>query len=224
LLFCRNCTFWQFVHKYQNMTRRIAGIDWGIYTAKAREFDTDLPTDVASELAVALRQNEHRWSTIEPKAFEVFVADVFRANFKHCDVMHVGKRGDGGVDVMLIETDHKTWLMQVKSRTNKRPEKVETIRNMLGVMLLQQNPYGIVVSTADYFTHRCHLEANIASEKAGYELKLIDRGKLNRMLDSILPIKPWADALTEVGSEELEHSLLTLEARLMSKVSSHNDA
>lgn len=223
LLFCKNCAFWQLMHKYLNMTRRISGIDWGIYTSKAREFETDLPDGVASELAVALRRDSNRWSAIEPKAFERFVADVFRANYKHSEVMHVGKRGDRGIDVLLVDTNKKTWLVQVKARTNERPERVETIRNLLGVMLLHQNPYGIVVSTADYFTHQCTVEAKIAAQ-VGYELQLVDRGRLNCMLDSVLPTKPWFEALDEVRSDDLERSLEAMEARLMSMLAAHNDA
>jgi hypothetical protein len=57
-------------------------------------------------------------------------------------------------------------------------------------MVLEEVVRGIVVSTADHFTLRAHQAAK-KIEKQGLHLKLVDRGILDRMLEPLLPDRPW---------------------------------
>jgi len=75
-------------------------------------------------------------------------------------------------------------------------EGVSTLRNLLGTLLIEGISQGIVVSTADHFTYQAYKAANKAESK-GYLIKLIDRGKLDRMLSPFLPKNPWKSALEQ---------------------------
>jgi hypothetical protein len=119
------------------------------------------------------------------------VADIFRANHASSEVIHVGKPDDGGVDVILIDSANEQWLAQVKRRERQdSSEGVSTIRNLIGTMVLEGAKRGIVVSTADHFTLRARQAAK-KLKKQGFYIELIDKGILNRMLDPILPDRPW---------------------------------
>jgi len=160
-----------------------------------REFETRIPEGCYSDLVVALRQNPDLWHTLNPTDFEKLVQAIFKANYCDCEVFHVGKPNDGGVDVIFVDSGKKQWLIQAKRRVSPQSsEGVETIRNMLGTMYLEDSSFGVVVSTADHFTYQAYKQINRADE-LGKTLKLIDRGKLIRMSGALLPSNPWKEYL-----------------------------
>lgn len=128
---------------------------------------------------------------MKPLSLERLIADIFRANYQNSEVIHLGQPNDGGVDVLFIDSSNKRWLIQVKRRGSPNiAEGVSTLRNLLGVLVLKSAKYGIVVSTADHFSYW----AFKAREKArilGYTLELIDRGKLKRLIEPLLPNRQW---------------------------------
>ena len=136
-----------------------------------------------------------------PRNLEKLVADIFRANYENAQALHVGRPDDGGVDVIFIDTENRQWLIQVKRRESPgHAEPVETIRNLLGAMVLSKSSLGIVVSTADHFTYRAY-EAVGRARECGMRINLIDRKKLDRMLDPILPDRPWLSVLLKEAPE-----------------------
>jgi hypothetical protein len=165
--------------------------EWESQLSKLGEYPDDLPHACKSELAQHLRLHGDLWSSLNPKRMEVLVADVFRANHYASEVFHVGRPDDGGVDVIFINSGGTKWLMQVKSHRNSAAsEGVGVIRNLLGAMTLDGTPTGVLVTNADHFTYRAYEAVGRAREK-GYTVNLIDRGKLNRMLDPLLPYGEW---------------------------------
>ena len=140
-----------------------------------------------------IRRDTSHLHFVDPKRLEKFVADVFRANYTDAEVIHIGKPNDGGVDVLLIDAEKKQWLIQVKRRGVKRQsEEVRTIRDMLGAMIVEGVYRGIIVSTAPRFSRWAKQAATKAEDgRQRMTLRLVDRGVLNRMLDPILPDRPW---------------------------------
>lgn len=196
---CPNCAYWQwFFHSY---TMGIpASVSWDAWISKARYFN-DCPEFCRSELAQAIRRNRKLWHEIEPYKLEKLVAAVFKSNYADCEVMHVGKSDDGGVDVVFIDSDKLQTLIQVKRHTHSHAsEGVGTVRSLLGAMLLKGALRGIVVSTADHFTYRAY-EAIGRAKEIGMAVDLIDRGKLNRMLDPLIPDKPWLPVVRQNAPE-----------------------
>lgn len=192
LEFCPYCRYWRW-HDLDVFSSTFDGVTHS-YTgalSKVQEFAGRLPDGFASEFVQWLRRNDSKWPTVEPRSLERLVRDVMRTVYHPCEAIHVGRPDDGGVDVMLIESNGKKWVIQVKRREKSRVgESVTTVRNLLGTMVLNDKTHGMIFSTADHFTERA-CQAVEAAEERGFFIKLVDKGKLNRMLDAVLPDKPW---------------------------------
>ncbi len=158
----------------------------------AAQFSSDLPDGCATELARGLRQHAARWHSVSHKGLERFVADIFRANYWPCEVLHVGGVADGGIDVMLINTGSAPILIQVKRRaSSKFHEPVRTIRELIGTVVREDSKVGVVVSTATGFTRPSWREVE-AFRKRGFVVELVDRSMLDLMLGPLLPRRPWS--------------------------------
>lgn len=186
---CQNCGFWQ---SYWEGKQDFPGeCEWEGQMSKLSEFPENIPDECIDELAQYLKAHPSYWHIIKPGKLEKLVADIFRANYSNSEVIHVGQPYDGGVDVLFIDSGNQKWLIQVKRRESAiASEGVSTLRNLLGVLLLNNAKYGMVVSTADHFTYW----ANQIKEKAaalGYIIELIDLGKLKRLINPLIPNRQW---------------------------------
>jgi hypothetical protein len=169
--------------------------------SKLREFEGDLPDSIGGELAQYLRRRTDAWCRFTPAGLEQVVSDILRANYQQAEVIHVGRPDDGGVDVIFVDAGGPTWLVQVKRRSKPgSAEGVSTLRNLLGAMILERSLRGLVVSTADRFSMRARATAG-AARQLGYEIRLADRGVLDRMLEPLLPVTPWLDVMKELDEE-----------------------
>ncbi len=192
LRYCLTCAHWQF-NGVECGRKCMDPVPRLIASSIVARFATKLPEGCSEELAQQLRRNPLGWHDISPKRMETFVADIFRANYRHCHVRHVGKPGDMGVDVIFIDGDGTKWLVQVKRRTNSRRIKSEgfsALQSILGTLVLEGEHHGIVVSTADYFSHQAKREQQRASIR-GYTIKLMDKSVLGQMIGALLPRTPW---------------------------------
>ncbi|WP_159078674.1 restriction endonuclease, partial [Klebsiella aerogenes] len=62
---------------------------------------------------------------------ETLVTDIFKANYRHCEVKHVGGPGDLGIDVLFIDDNDTKRLIQVKRREHpKRAEGFSTLQSI----------------------------------------------------------------------------------------------
>ena len=191
---CYFCGYWQ-AYYYEDVSgegpmgtqkERIEA-----HVSKLYEYPESIPIECKRELAQYLKVNPAYWNLIEPRKLEILISDIFKANYKNCDVVHVGAPNDGGFDVVFIDSGEKRWLIQVKRRENhEKSEGVSTLRNLLGAMVLENSKYGIVVSTSDQFSYWANL-AQRNAKKLGYVVELIDRGKLARMIEPMLPDPEW---------------------------------
>lgn len=200
LWYCRGCRFWQARFYSDPLRDCIPPPDFHAYISKLREFKGDLPEGCSEELALYIRRHPNFLHSCDPKGFEKFVADVFRANYTNAEVLHVGKPHDGGVDVLLIDTEKEDWLIQVKRRKSQnRSEGVNTIRNVLGAMIENRTHNSIIISTAKQFSRYAIQTASAAKVKPYcMTIKLVDKGVFNKMLDPILPDRPWLDPISEI--------------------------
>lgn len=194
---CPRCAYWH-ADWYQDVGQGIYGCpasEWEANISKLCEFSAVMPEGCFIELSQHLRANPNLWCALSPRKLEELVADIFRRNYVPSEVMHVGKPGDGGVDVIFVDSGQKRWLVQVKRRERlNSSEGVETIRNLLGVMVLEGNQFGAVVSTADHFTYSAYKAKDRACEK-GYIISLLDRGRLDRMVEPLLPRRQWRNLI-----------------------------
>ncbi|MGQ4620029.1 restriction endonuclease [Nocardia sp. R7R-8] len=213
--FCPRCRYW----RINNLQK-----DWGYYRAdtwancklttassKLREFNDVAPEGTLEELSQWFRQHPRLYQTVSPTYLEKLVARVFRELDTYVEVRHVGRPDDGGVDVLLVEDDTRTWCVQVKRREKaSSSEPVSTVRNLLGALVLNKSTLGVVVSTADHFTTRARQAIEGAAE-VGYTIRLHDRDAFDALLARALPEKPWSEVARTIGVSQSEFFNRTLE-------------
>jgi hypothetical protein len=195
---CENCAHWQ-CYRDSDEGRTWYGqrLPYHAGLSKLRDFDVCLPDGCVDEIVQHLRRAPALFHRLAPKEVECLVAAVFKANYAASEVIHVGKPGDGGVDVVFVDSGKTQWLIQVKARQRDGlTEGVGLVRSLLGTMVLQDAVNGILVSTADHFTYRA-LEAVGRAREAGFTIRLVDKGILSRMMSGTLPDRPWLTFFAE---------------------------
>jgi len=194
LWYCSNCAFWQFYWHEFIYDKFPSEEFWNMAISKLKSF-SNIPDCCNSEIAQYIRRNPSVWNNISPYKLENLVKDIFKANYSDCEVIHVGGPHDGGVDVIFIDSEDEEWLIQVKRRSSTNyTEGVSSLRNLLGTLIIHDRTKGILVSTADHFSYRAYKMVNRARE-FGYIVELIDKGKLNRMIQPFITNRPWLDYL-----------------------------
>ena len=145
-----------------------------------REFKID-----ELELPIATLQNELKKKPkilyeIHDKKFEELVAKVL-GEFYNVEVQIIGKRNDGGIDLIYIESD-TPFAIQVKRRkTENKVETVEVVREFLGAVLLKGYSHGKLVTTASKFSSGAKLtKEEIIKTGLMHEFELMD---FQRFLD-----------------------------------------
>lgn len=198
---CENCAYWEF-NGAEAGNKCMDAQHAFLLSAIAARFQKGFPPECSGELAQYLRQHPSYWHEIKPRQLEKLVADVFKANYRHAEAIHVGKPYDQGVDVIFIESDGTRWLIQVKRREKPFPaEGFATLQSILGALALDGARHGILVSTADAFSFHAR-KGQQRAEKQGFIVQMIDKGKLNRMITPLLPETPWREIF---GCPDLAH-------------------
>lgn len=180
---CGSCGWWE-VAAAEHWTAQLApsghgGTDVVRLQSKLNEV-VSLNDEPLAILRKALADRGDTLRHMNPYAFERFVGVVLR-DFLYCDVHHVGRSGDGGIDLLLVEGD-KTHAVQVKRRgAARKAESVSVVRDFLGAMVLRDYSSGYVVSTADHFSEQAETSARIAADK-GYRIELIAADKFLSVL------------------------------------------
>jgi hypothetical protein len=184
---CPNCAYWQWQDIFENR-----GLHGSAATSVLTRFDPRVPDGCEAELSQYLRRNASLWHQLDPTGMERLVASLFRANYVDAEVMHVGRPADGGTDVVFVEANARRWLISVKRRERSdATEGVGTVRSLLGTLAAEGQLCGIVASNADHFSAQARRDVRRVNARGTYTLKLLDRGKLNRMLGGLLPDRPW---------------------------------
>ncbi|WP_081673790.1 restriction endonuclease [Pseudomonas cremoricolorata] len=130
---------------------------------------------------------------IHDRNMERLVQSVFREYFT-CDVEHVGRSHDGGIDLILVNSDRPT-VVQVKRRKSlDHVEGVSGVREFLGAAVLKKSRNCIYVSTSRKFSDPA-IEAAQQAIKVGsvqsYELYDFDRFCDILKLTTSIDHAPW---------------------------------
>lgn len=91
---------------------------------------------------------------------EKLVQSVF-SDFFDCEVTHVGRSGDGGIDLILVNSDSPVVVQVRRRKKLKITEGVRYIREFLGAALVNKNKNLIYVSTCSKFSDKAE-EAALA--------------------------------------------------------------
>ena len=152
VLSCPKCGWWHCFsgsNSYCGDGEWIVGSEWRF--GVLRKFDTDSIETPLNSLRMVLNDRPTLLHEIHPKKLEQLVGSVFRDHLD-CEVRHVGRTSDGGIDLILIDAS-EPQVVQVKRRANpKSREGVEALREFIGAMVLDERRKGIFVTTADRYT------------------------------------------------------------------------
>jgi hypothetical protein len=208
LVLCHRCGHWEF-EGFEGGSKCMDGSTGVIASSVVAKFPDQLPSGCDSELAQHLRRFPDAWHSLTPAAMERFVAAIFRANHSHCEVIHVGRPGDRGIDVIFVDSDCTRWLIQVKRRSvPKKAEGFSTLQSILGTLALEGERNGIIATTADYFSYQARQEQKRARQE-GFVVEFLDKGILDRLVGALLPIDPWRELLARPELAHLDEEVST---------------
>jgi len=199
---CQSCGWWEYCYTNQSnaMNEGLHLSDIKVHTAVLKKFELGDKSVPIQTLNDYISKNPEKIYDIHHKKMEELTKAVFEEHY-NCEVELVGKSHDGGMDLILVNSDDPI-VVQVKRRTQaKKVEPVSSIRELLGATQLFEAKSCIFVSTADHFS----APAIAAAEKA-QQLELVNRFDLidyHRFVDmlklqQVKLLSPW-ETLTSVN-------------------------
>ena len=200
VLSCPKCGWWHYFRWYSGYC---GDGEWGVREewrfGVLRKFDTDSIQTPLNALRIALNDRPTMLHEIHPKKMEQLVGSVFR-DYLDCEVVHVGKTSDGGIDLILIDGSEQQ-VIQVKRRSNpKSNEGVGVLREFIGAMVLDERRKGVFVTTAGGYTRGANKAARRAQTLGVVvQLDLIDVHRFVKMLRATHAKTelPWQIALKD---------------------------
>lgn len=150
---CIKCGWWELERKFE-----WGGVEGDVayaaihHEACVKRFSIEKSEAPTKALIDHLKSKPDIIYGIHKKKMEEVVQYVF-SSFYNCKVEHCGKSHDGGIDLIMIDSDEPT-LIQVKCRERKESvEPISQIRDFLGAMWIKQSRKGIFVTTADHYSN-----------------------------------------------------------------------
>lgn len=205
---CTDCGWWEILDKFSEEKDFITEVDslhWdNLKYAIVRRYDISKHETPVKTLIAELRRNKQLLYEMEPRRLEHVTQYVF-SSFYNCEVKHVGKSHDGGIDLIVIQSDEPI-LVQVKRRESPRAtESVSTVREFIGAMYLKNARHGVIVSTAQRFSREAQNSARkIVADRKFLLFDLIDYGRFCAMLDVVKKDddKPWQEFIENYKTEK----------------------
>lgn len=190
---CNKCGWWKTRRHVETVGSDMDGESFTDQNAVLQKFDlSDIQTPV-DELRKYLITNSKDIISVHETSMEKLVQSVF-SDYYTCDVEHVGRSNDGGIDLYFVNASKPT-VVQVKRRKSLSvTESVSGIREFIGAALLKNSKNLIYVSTCSHFSRESIMAANKAVKNGivdSYQLydyqRFIDA--LNFVADNVE--KPW---------------------------------
>lgn len=149
---CQLCGWWELERVFS-----AGGVEHEVaysaihHQACLKRFNINSASAPTGALVDHLRKKPEAVFGINKRKMEEVVQYIF-SSFYNCEVHHCGKSHDGGVDLIMIDSDFPT-LIQVKCRESMGVvEPISQIRDFLGAMWISKSNSGIFVSTADHYS------------------------------------------------------------------------
>jgi len=164
---------------------------------------------VAPELAGGfdvIRAYQSQLVGMRPLDFEKYCRAVL-ADFLNCEVSHVGKSHDGGIDLVIVHTDDGLVPVQVKNRITDKSEGVQSIREFRGAMVLKGFSKGVFVTRASKFSSEAeHASKPDVDHLTPQTIVLVDCHRLVEIMQfndrRKIPMALLADASAKPGIEK----------------------
>jgi restriction system protein len=182
---CPTCGWWSSTSSESTGSDSVdSWIEWRTVTyAILRAFEVsarDIPVDL---LARTLIKRQGLLYAMHDKKFEELVAAILRDFYPGCEVSICGRRGDLGIDLVVIRSDSPI-AVQVRRRLDPRnTETVYPIREFLGASLLQGYRELIYVTTSSFSRASVSAAKAAVGKQLVQRYDLIDADRLMGMLD-----------------------------------------
>lgn len=183
---CKNCGWWQHsFHSYLEGESAWGFKDWqlDINSAILKKFETNSKLVPIEILRSYVQNNKDEIFNIHHKKMEELVASIFREHY-NCEVEVVGKSNDGGVDLIVVNSDYPIMVQVKRRRSKNKTEPVKEIRDLLGATLLKGSRNCAFVTTANHFSSEAKKSTKIAIEKSIVDsFELFDYHRFFEMLN-----------------------------------------
>jgi hypothetical protein len=172
---CNSCGYWLLKNDNSLFPTRFA-------TPFVKSFCPQRHVAALSTLAQEIKENPGKAYTLDTTQFEITVGTILK-DYMNCEVMHVGKTGDGGIDLIVIASDDPV-MVQVKRRTRgSKSEGVEVVKELFASMFAASANKGMLVTTAQKFTKGAKNWVHLPALKdRNYQIDLVN---IDRLLDMI---------------------------------------
>jgi hypothetical protein len=204
ILICDTCGWWC---QYAIGANKDGFFECERVPAALRTYDVSNIVAPVTALRRALSENPKWLDELNPTKMEELVGSIL-SDFMDCEVVHTGRTGDGGIDLLLLDGD-TSYVVQVKRRISQHGETVSAVREFLGATLLAGYRRGIYVTTATHYTPATVDAAAAAKSRRLLEkLHLIDRDRFLRLLRlvSAKTLHPWQAYYRDIEGEDINNS------------------
>jgi len=127
--------------------------DDSTYEGTICSFDPSLWTRPLQLVNAELSEFRRSLASIAPKDMETLIGQLL-AQYMQCEVRHVGRAGDDGIDLIVIRGD-SPMAVQIKHRVPGRRAKSESVvpvREFVGAILAEGFSSGLFVTTDETFS------------------------------------------------------------------------
>jgi hypothetical protein len=189
---CGNCGWWR-VRQFIETSGDIEAQSAIIKNAVLRKYNLASKDVPISILQTYLRDHFDDVINIHDKQMEKLVKSVFSEHFS-CDVEHVGKSHDGGIDLLFIQSESPVVVQVKRRRSLSHVEAVSGVRELLGAALLKGSKNCIYVSTCSKFSEPSKEAADRAVDLGlveSYELYDFSRFSDVLKLTTTSEPEPW---------------------------------
>jgi len=175
---CDNCGFWRF---------RVGDMRGLLYATipHIKRFDYEQETLSLSHLSREILANREKIYSMNPTKFEIFVGSIL-SDFLDCEVHHVGKSGDDGIDLLALVSE-SPLMIQVKRRSRaSATEGIDVVKLLFASATGQRGNNGMVVTSARNFTKPAMTWAQSSGIiDTGFKLDLVDINSFMSMIGAV---------------------------------------
>jgi hypothetical protein len=203
LFYCTKCGWWNYLNTdYADLGDRDHP---SYYTSRKpilRVLDSSSSILPLSVLEQEFQKNPSVLASINPTKMEEFVKYIFEGFYK-CEVIHCGKSGDKGIDLIVINSDNPI-AVQVKRRSNiNSKEQIKNVREFIGALTVNNYRHGIYVTTSNDFTKQtCNEVSSVLNNRHMDYFELINFDKLSSIFNLVKKenLKPWDGILVKYSN------------------------
>ena len=154
---CQNCGWWKLLKNYGygevKNTQELGLDDFNKTLNKGiiKSYninDKAIPIDILNN---EIKKKPELIYSIHSKKFELLACDVF-SEFYQCTVHHCGKSHDGGIDLLMVQSDDPILIQCKRRELPNKIEPISAIREFIGTLFIEDKNKGIYVTTAKDFS------------------------------------------------------------------------